>query len=193
MQDDAHFRWSRKRVFAAEQLAEGQLTHEQIATVAGVRRNSITRWLRHPVFAARVAEIVEAAQKAAYEASIARKVNRINDLIDLRDRLFAVIRERAADPAMALIPGGKSGLLVRETKYVKVYAAPATPQGTAQPTRQVVEVEFYTVDNATIKSILAVEEQMAREQGEWTEKRELTGASGEPLIKAYIGVDLDLI
>jgi hypothetical protein len=92
----------------------------------------------------------------AQRRGIARKDRRLAVLQETRNRLLRVIDERAADPDMAEIPGGKTGLIVRE---------PVVSAG-----------EFiaykYAVDTGTIRELRAVLEQAAKELGQLVEKHE---------------------
>lgn len=188
------FRWNPTRDRAAELVADDHLTDEAIAAQLRVSRRTLAYWKRHPAFAARVAER-RAAQRAAIEAEgITNKQNRVAILQDRHDRIQRLIEARAADMADG-VPGGDTGLLVREAKVVKVYevkaAAPAVdedgapgPEGTPVviPQKRVELVYEYTVDTALLREDRATLEQAAKELGQLTDKQEITGKDGAPLV-----------
>jgi len=192
------FAWNVRRAQAALLLAQKRQTDEEIALEVGLKdRTQLWRWRQHPDFAARVAAH-EAELLAALKAEgIANRQNRIDGYNDRYRRLEEVIADRAADPTMAAVPGGKTGLLAREVKFVVVYEAkrpegaePAAPTALF-PAKYKEPVEVYTVDTGTLKELRAVAQQAAQDLGQWTEKRELSGGDGEPAIKVYMGIDIE--
>jgi len=52
---------------------------------------------------------VEAAIKI-FEWDIQSKQKRVQMYADMHERLWRIVKERAADPAMAKVPGGQSGI-----------------------------------------------------------------------------------
>ena len=73
-------------------------------------------------------------------------------------KLQQVIAERAAEPEMECVPGGRTGLIVLRKR--------AVGRGKA-----VQIVEEAAVDTVTLNALLAVEAQAARELGQWTVDR----------------------
>jgi len=73
-----------------------------------------------------VAEAIEAGLKEQREQIRARGIaileNRVEALNTRWELLEEIRRERAADPSMQDVPGGKTGFLIRRSKLVKVYA-----------------------------------------------------------------------
>jgi hypothetical protein len=69
------------------------------------------------------------------------------------DLLRKIIDERAASPEFADVPGGTTGLLVKDYKG----------KDSCMP--------VYRVDTATLAELRAHEKQAAEELGQWTEKR----------------------
>jgi hypothetical protein len=71
-----------------------------------------------------------------------------------------IIEERSADPSLAGVPGGKTGLILRSTKVVgkQVY-------------------ETFSTDTRLSKEMRGIEEQIARELGQWQERIEVEDAS----------------
>lgn len=94
------------------------------------------------------------AEDRLYQYDIARKESRVAALNDLHDRLRSVIQERGEDPSVSAVPGGSSGLLVKTFKRLG--------QGPDAET-----VEEYRVDVATVAEARHLQEQAARELGQW--------------------------
>ena len=87
---------------------------------------------------------------------------------EMLHRLWRVVLERAADPEMTGVPGGRSGFIARQVKAV----------GAGANQRIVSE---YVVDVALSRELRGVLEQAAKELGQWTERQELTGKDGGAL------------
>jgi hypothetical protein len=168
-QTTAKFRWSPERERAAILLATDDMGEMQIAETVGVHISTLWRWRQHPEFAARVGDHVGQLQASMLRYRIAKKRERIKDLNALYEKQLAVVAERAADPTMADVPGGSTGLMVRQLKVV----------GT-------VTVEEYAVDTALLKEIRGTQEQAAKELGQWVERGELGVTVG---VVRLIGVD----
>ncbi len=197
----APFKWTSAREKAAALAADDTKSDEQIAAEIGIAERTFYNWKRQSEFAARVSSLVADAAAVAKAQTIANKERRVQRLQERSEKLDRVIEARATEHAA--VPGGNTGLLVREPKIVKVYSV--TPPGRRgstsaadeddeemlTPTGGVQVVYEYRVDTATLAEMRNTEKQAAQELGEWSEKKELTGANGEPLIKAYLGLDLD--
>jgi hypothetical protein len=163
-QNATPFAWTIAREKAAALLADGELTDREIAAEVGVDRPTLWRWRQHPDFAARVRETVEKAGEEMARHAIALKNRRLR-AYDRRWRaLHEIIAERAADPAMQGVPGGRTGLLVRRVKVI----------GAGESAR---EVEEYEVDTALLKELRELEKQVAVEAGQWATKSEVRGAA----------------
>jgi hypothetical protein len=173
LQNVAPFCWSKKKRSAAQLLAEDRLTDEQIASRLKVARMTLCRWKKHPVFGARVQSLVAQYGAVAERCAIGRITNRVEALDERWLAMRQVIAERAADPSMQDVPGGKSGLLTREIKSV----------GSGGNAR---EVEVYRVDTALLKELREHERQAAEELGQWVDRKEITGRDGEPFCKVYL-------
>jgi hypothetical protein len=156
------FRWTVARNRAAALLADDELADHEIAARCDVTRRTLTRWKLIPAFASRVAELVREAGDVASRYAIGKKASRLHGLDDRRRRMAQVIEERAADPAMQGVPGGKTGLLCHTTKSI----------GGGDNAR---EVDEYAVDTGLLKELREIEKQAAQELGQWTEKREVGG------------------
>lgn len=170
--------WTEARTRAAQLVAEGKLNQSAIAQQVGASRMALIRWNQKPEFQERVRQIQGQTEVAMLKEGIRIKSNRLDDLQELRDRLFRVIHERAAAAEHENVPGWKSGLLVHQIKNVG-----------GQP------VDHYAHDASLVKELREVEKQAAIEMGEWTEqsKVEMNGTLqvnvGELIAKVYGDVE----
>jgi len=162
------FRWNKRRIKAAELVADDGKTNEQIASDCGVIRQTLDQWKRSPEFAARVKSILDDNRQKLRAEGLTNKQNRLDDLNDAHERLTQVIAERAADSTMATVPGGTTGLIVRRWHQVE------TPDGKKS-------VPEYSVDVGTLKERRETAKQAAQELGQWTDRQDVT-SGGKPLI-----------
>ena len=140
---------SRRREQAAMLVADAGLSDEVIAGRVGVRRSTLSRWKCDPAFSERV-EYHRQAMRAAIEAEgIASRQNRVAALNDRWDRMRRVIVARAE--VLQAVPGGETGLLVRQTKSIGF-----GDNNTV--------IEEYAVDTGLLRELRAHEEQAAKEQ-----------------------------
>lgn len=156
------FRWSKHSIQAAIDLAEDELSDEAIAEKAGVTRRTLTNWKQHPEFQQRITDELTALQAAIRREPIAKRRYRVKKLGELESRAWQVVTERAADPDLAHIPGGQSGLVVRQIKIV----------GTGNAAR---EIEEYAYDTGLSRDLQSLYEQAAKEVGDWQERVDLSG------------------
>jgi hypothetical protein len=149
----------------AQQIAKG-LSATQAYVKAGYSEQgaaqSADRLLRNADLKARIAEIQAELYAATKRALITERESRIRAYQDRWERMTRVITERAADPKMKGVPGGTTGLLCHTFKMVG--SGPAA-----------MLVDEYEVDTGLLREARAHEEQAAKELGQWTEKRELSG------------------
>jgi len=75
--------------------------------------------------------------------------------------------ERGQDVNIQEVPGGKTGLLVREYKGHS-------------------DLPVYKIDTGLLKEMRDLEKEIAIELGQWTEKKELTGAGGGALLDPLV-------
>jgi len=162
---------TKKAERAAQMVAEDEVSDEQIANRAGVSRQTLGKWKRHPVFAARVEVILAEYREKIVAEGIANKQNRVDALNDRWYKMGRVIAERATDSAIQDVPGGKTGLVIRQLKQIGAG-------------REAQVVEEYAVDTALLKELRAHEQQAATEVGQWTEKQDVT-SGGQPLKMEY--------
>lgn len=159
----ADFDWTPQRLEAAQLVASGELTFVQIADRVGVTSRSLYSWRDTPEFAAYVEELRSEFRQYIRRRGIAILERRVDAQNDRWMRMQRVIAERAADPAMAEVAGGTTGLLVRQLKSL----------GSGE---NATIVEEFEVDVGLLKEIREVEKQAAQELGQWTEKVEATGS-----------------
>lgn len=171
---DTGFKWSKSRRLAVQLVAEDTLTDEQIAERCGVKRDALATWKRHPDFQAAVAGVLDALRAAVLTKGIAAKQNRVDFLNDRHERMRRVIAERATDPKLQAVAGGRTGLLVHRERVI----------GTG---RNAQRVDEYEVDTGLLSELRATEKQAAQELGEWTERQEHSGSL--TLIREYDGFD----
>ncbi len=175
------------------------------ATVPTVEIRRLEHWSAAHGWQAKLAEIAEQERQAIVAKGIADKQNRVDALNDRWLRMQRVIEARAEEHAE--IPGGQTGLLVRQVKIVKLYAEikadddepPAEylegqPHGGALrrkkkkpelvPLGPSVEVEEYAVDTGLLAELRATEKQAAQELEQWKEKQthEHTGRDGGDIV-----------
>lgn len=162
-QNVTEFQWTTTRERAAQLVADDVLSDEHIASQLGLNRRTLARWKLQPAFKQRVEEHLTAARELIRAEGIANRQNRVDALSDRWNRLHQVIAARAED--LQAVPGGSTGLLVRQLKSIGV-----------GENNQV--VEEYIVDTGLLAELRNHERQAAQELGQWTEKRELLGAEG---------------
>lgn len=91
MSANVRFRPAKQKALAL--LAAGDLTQEEVAVAVSVAAKTVSRWLREPVFASRLAELVAEIQNAVMTTGIASKRERIAAY----DERWRVMREHITD------------------------------------------------------------------------------------------------
>lgn len=155
-------------------------------------RRLLVRWSAAHGWQARLAEIAEQERAAIVARGIAEKQNRIRTYDEIARGLQVVIAERAQDPTLQVVPGGRTGLLVRQVKLVKVYKSEPVEDGDGETlfsAKRDIEVEEFAVDTGLLKELREYNKQASIEMGQWVEKQE---HAGEVLIREY-GVPLDQV
>lgn len=140
-------------------VAQDEQTDEAIAAEARVTRRTLARWKLHPEFRARVDEHLAATRKELLSRGIADQAERIKAKQDRWRRLHRVIEARAADPDMAAVPGGTTGVLVHQVKGI----------GRGADFQVVHE---YAVDTGLLAEMDRLEMDVARELGQVVDKSE---------------------
>lgn len=157
-------------------LAEDRLTDATIAKRVGVGRTTLHTWKQHPEFSAKVTEHYNQLIERARRRGIARLDRRMDAYTDRHRRMSQLIRARAS--SMKEMPGGSTGLLVRQ--YKSVGSGP-----------DAYTVEEYHFDAALMRELRELEKQVAQDTGQWSEKREVSGPDGGPVPITTIQVAID--
>jgi hypothetical protein len=157
---------SGRRLQAAMLVADGHLTNVQIAADVGVTPQTLAKWKRREDFRAEVERIRTIVRDEVLHQGIALKVNRLKALNDRVNRIERIMEERAADPAMQNIPGGKTGLIKRTLKSI----------GSGASATIIEEFEF---DATLSKEYLAVLEQSEEEMSGKFEEAKPNGGPGD--------------
>jgi hypothetical protein len=182
------FRWTEPRRAAALDVAMDELSDAAIAERAGVSRRSLTTWKQHPEFAAQVAHHIEDLNRAMTRLAIAKKHKRVAVLNDLHEKALEVIRLRAeqftdadtpADAARRVfgngtVPEAITGLVVKDETI----------------TNSGIVSTKWSVDVALMKEIRSLEEQAAKELGQWVDRSEVESTT---TVVRIVGVDTDAI
>ena len=155
---------SGKRERAAILLAEDRLSDRQIAEELGISRMSLARWKKNPRLAARVEELDAIMCEQALKHGIARRETGIAVQHEMQSKLLTVIAERAKDAELQGVPGGKTGLVCKTVKGI----------GKGDDFRV---VEVFETDTPTVKALLALHEQAAKEMGQIVERHEVAEVS----------------
>lgn len=185
------FEWTGRADRAALLVAKDEQTDDAIAGEIKITRRTLERWKLSPEFSGRVQEHRDLWRAEIKAKGIADRQNRIDALNDRHERMQRVIESRAE--MHADVPGGDTGLLVRQAKLVKVYDAKGSPDGddegeTLYSAKRDIIVYEYAVDTSLLKEMREHEKQAAQDLGQWTEKQE---HAGEILVRQYVGVDVD--
>jgi hypothetical protein len=115
-----------------------------------------------------VVKAIEEWREEVKQEAITQQVYRIARLADIEARYVQLIQERAVDMEYE-VAGGSTGLLVRQRKQLGSGAA-------------AYEVTEYQADTAVTKELRETLKHVAQEMGEWSERQEITGKDGAPLV-----------
>ena len=155
----AQFRWTQKSESAAALIVQGELRLAQIGERVGVDRRTLYEWRNDPIFHARVDEETERYRSEVNRIGLAKMECRLNALNDRWMALQRVIIDRGLDPEIQGVPGGSTGLLVKQVKGV----------GRGENFEL---VTTYRLDVGLLRSLLDLEKQAAQELGQWTNRTE---------------------
>ena len=198
---DAKYWKDAHRRKAAQLVAEGELTDEEIAAACKRGRTWLHNQKQDVRFIARVKFLVEQLQAAVAGRGIVERRNRVDALNqradDLRARqklLRTVVAERAehAERLLAKRRGIWEAMSEEERRQSSIqFDVPGATTGTlARGVKAVGHSvrETWELDAALLAELRAIdaelratEKQAAQELGQWTEKRELTGKRGGPI------------
>lgn len=152
--------------FVAAYLGEAKGNATEAARMAGYKGNDVTLGAvgYENINKPHVLQVIESARAFILEQGISVKQSRIDALNDRWERMKQVITERAADPSIQHVPGGKTGLLVHQQKMIG-----------AGPSAQI--IDEYQVDTGLLREMREHEKHAAQEMGQWTEKLAVTGVT----------------
>ena len=182
------YAWSAAQEKAAILLADGVMTQAEVAAEVKVTRQTVGTWLRQPEYRAHIAALQKEIIAHVKELGIASKEARLIAYNDRWQRLRQLIAARGAEYGTVQevgegfqtnpVPGGDTGLLVRQVKV----------QGHGEDRTTIVE---FAADTAVLKAMLDLEKQVAQEMGQFVQRTDLT--SGDAPVKAYIAIDVDAV
>ena len=162
---------SRKQKTAARLIAEENMTQLRIAKEIGVVPETISAWKKIPEFMAEIRSHNAQLDEDSSQLKYSKRRNRVaaldqmlQDYDTIRDQRIQWYADNFPD-----IPGGQTGRLTHTLKQVGIGAK-------AQIT------DMHAIDTALESGYRNALEHIARERGEWQEKRELTGPGGAALI-----------
>lgn len=184
---DRPFHWTRKSEDAALLLAEDEFTDEAIAAQARITRSTLSKWKRHPEFAAQIREHVAEFQERAREAGLGRLDKRMAAYNDRHRRMTQLITARGDDMAEES-PDGETGLLVRQLKRVLHVYEPDPHDEEGELVEQTELTAEYLFDAALMRELRELEKQIAQDTGQWSEKREVSGPDGGAVVIREIRV-----
>lgn len=121
---------------------------------------SAARLLKNAKVSARLQQLWTEVAEKSLKVAISDRNKRLELLQDSVDRIGKLIKERGAEDTMQAVPGGSTGLLCRDYKGKDATQA------------------VYRFDAALIEKRNETLKQAAIEEGQWTEKRQLTGTIG---------------
>jgi len=150
-----------KQKQAAVLCAEDRLSDVEIAKEIGIVRATLNNWRQRDDFHDAVKDADAKLLAAALRLPVARKHHRMKVLNDLHMKALTVIDERADERAYDA-PGMGSGLVVHQTKQI----------GSGKYAQTIDE---FAVDTGLMREIRAIQEQAAKETGDWSENLNVTG------------------
>jgi hypothetical protein len=156
------FKWSAIKDEAAQDLAIGLLTDEQIASKLKIGLRTLGDWKARGDFKARIESNLTEHRAQVRRRGISVIENRIAHLQHRHGLLNRVVKERGESPEMQSVAGGRTGLLVHNVKSV---GAGVTAE----------RIDLYEVDTGLLKELREHEKQVAQELGQWTEKTQHSG------------------
>ncbi len=162
---------TKKRHQAALLVAEDDLSDMDIAEAVGIGRTTLSRWKTDPEFNALVGDQVGQLNGAMLKLTIAKKRKRLEVLDALHDRANQVIAHRAERHATELEDGETP---VSATKRIFGDVTPAEAATGLLVKQETVnnsgmKTVNWSVDTGLMKEIRALQEQAAKELGQWEE------------------------
>lgn len=121
---------------------------------------------------------------------IAHKQNRIDALVERHNLIMQVVAERAKDPDVSGVPGGSTGLVVRQLKNVSHHYEKDPNNPRSKDIRVIEEKWEASLDTGLLRELREHEKQIAQELGEWSDKSEVqhSGRGGGPM--EFVAIDV---
>lgn len=162
---------SAKQLKAALLVGEDSMSVARIAEECGVSERIIHKWKLNPEFMDAVRQKVRELDEATSQFRFAKRRGRIAALEQMAEDHLTIMAERAAwfaenDPE---VPGGRTGRIIKRIKVI----------GVGKNSTQVTE---YEEDKGLDSNFRDTIKQIAQERGEWSDKKEVSGPNGMPLL-----------
>jgi phage terminase small subunit len=132
--------------------------------------NSGSRVAQKPLVAKRINEL-RTSRAGVPSVGFRSPAGRVSSLEDRWARMRRIIIERADDPEMEAVPGGKTGLLVKQMKQI----------GTGDKAQVITS---FVLDRELLSELRAHEQQAAEELGQWSTRKESYTRSDSFLFQA---------
>lgn len=169
-----------KKEYAAVLLAEDELPDWSIAEKVGVTRQTLHNWKHKPEFAALVGDNVGRIQAGMLKLAIAKKYKRVEVLDMLHTKHLRALELRAERIAAELTAEDTPETATRKFFGNFIPAEAITGLFVKKETvlaNGMKSVEW-VYDGAIVKTICGLEEQAAKELGQWVDKGEVTVGGG---------------
>lgn len=150
-------------------LAQGRLTVDEIAQEVGVSPRTIDTYKADPAVRGEVAKLLQESGEELKKFLLGHKNRRLLDLQRMYDVLWDTLRERARDPRVQGVAGGRHGVTVAEPWRV----VSGKPDGDTPGKPKL--IRRYRIDLALFQEMREIQKQAAIELGQWTENRNLSG------------------
>lgn len=156
---------------AALLIAEDKLGDRRIAEELGISIGTLFNWKKKPELQELIRERQVELDEAVSRYRFAKRRERVEALNEMAED-YLIIREERANWYLQNapdIPGGKTGRLVRSEKWI----------GQGKNAIQVVE---HVLDKAADDAFRNTLIQIAKERGEWSDKKEISGPNGSAML-----------
>lgn len=171
MQRNGQFVWTKKTIEAAQLVADDKLKDEEIAAKLDINRATLTRWKQDPEFQARIKEHVDAWKARIMQRGLALKERRIETYLEDWEATEIIRQERGNQlsgqvdvESNPYAGGARTGFIARDYKGKDA------------------NVAVYQFDAALFRERRELRKQIAQECGQWSDKTEITGKDGGPIV-----------
>ena len=150
-----------RQIIACALVVDG-LTEKEICEREGIAESTLSNWKRKSEFIEKCDEIRNAYAQAVRLRGIAVREKRVAQANQRHQALMQIVAERANDPDMQRVPGGKTGYLVRDVKQIGKGA-------------DAERIELFTLDVGLLNELRQIEKQVAQDLGQWTLQHQIQG------------------